>query len=356
MKKVLLITDVDFWQKNSGHRTRIAALIKYLSGQTQLTIVIACPVHESAETIIAGNLNAEFHVLEKNGILNSTGYARRLKKFIKGRFFDAVIIEYIHCSYFLNVLEDGTNVILDAHDIISDRAEEFKKHNYAGALYEISRETEVNIFNVFDHVMVLCQPDYDRVKQIMGAGNVLLCPHPVDYKQYVINEDVKNIVFVGSAYVPNVDAINFFINECWPSIAAKYPVLLNIYGTVCHELSIATTSGIRLNGFVTDTDQIYAGADIVINPVRFGAGLKIKNIEALAYGVPLITTTHGARGLEAGLNNCMLIADTAHEFTDAVELLINDFPLRRQFSFNAQKLIETHFSAKKCFDPLMAVL
>ncbi|MDB4902998.1 MAG: hypothetical protein JWQ63_2279 [Mucilaginibacter sp.] len=356
MKKVLLITDVNFWEKSSGHRMRISALIAYLTQKVLLTVVNTGPAPSNIETFLNENFKAEFFVLEKTKYLNSNGYGRRLKAFLKDKKFDTIIIEYIHSSYFLNFLTDDTQIILDAHDIISNRADEFKKFNYAGALYELSRETEIEIFNVYDNIIVLCEPDYDEITAMVGTGKALLCPHPVQSYLHPVKEDVKNIVFIASAYLPNRDAINWFVTNCWPYIITKYNVQLSVYGSVSAGPDLVGQQQIFCKGFVADIDQIYEEADIIINPVRFGAGLKIKNVEALAHGRPLVTTTHGARGIEAGINKAFLVADDAADFIQSIASLIESETLRKNLGKNAHKFINENFSAEKCFKPLLKAI
>lgn len=334
---------------------RIYSLIEYLSAHVQLTVVNTGPAPANIETVLSTNFNADFFVLEKTKYLNSNGYGRRLKAFLKGRQFDTVIVEYIHSSYFLNFLPEDVQVILDAHDIISERADEFKKYNYAGALYELPEDTEREIFNVYDHIMVLCQPDYDKLNTMICPGKALLCPHPVQLCPHPVKEKVKNIAFIASAYIPNRDAINWFITNCWPQIAAKYDVSLSIYGSVGESVA-QTDNRIFVKGFVPSLDQIYEDADIIINPVRFGAGLKIKNIEAMAHARPLVTTIHGARGLEAGFDKAFLIADDADEFIRLTGSLINSVKLRNKLSKNAGNLIARNFSAERCFQPLLKAI
>jgi glycosyltransferase involved in cell wall biosynthesis len=354
--KVLLITDVNFWEKSSGHRMRISTLIKYLSSQVQLTVVNTGPAPENIEKVLSNSFKADFFVLEKTKYLSSNGYGRRLKAFLKGKTFDTIIIEYIHCSYFLNFLIDEAKIILDAHDIMNERYQEFKKYNYADNLYEISRETETEMFNAYDYVMVLCGPDYKKVNAMIDPGKTLLCPHPVTPCIHFTRDEVKNISFVASSYFPNSDAINFFIENCWPQISEKYPVNLTIYGAICNDLRLLNNERILLKGFVTDQNQIYNDTDIIINPVRFGAGLKIKNVEALAHGLPLVTTTHGARGIEAGINKAFLVADDTKEFIKSIESLIESAKLREKLSNNAHKFIEDNLSTEKCFKPLLEVI
>lgn len=353
MKTVLLITDVNFWEKSSGNRTRIHSLVAYLSERVSLTVVNTGPAPQQIDTILKQRFDADFFVLEQNKYLSSDGYGRRLKKLLKGRRFDSVIIEYIHSSYFLNFLEFDAQVILDAHDIVSDRAEDFEKFNYKSALFALDREDEIQIFNVYDYVMAICQPDYYKISAFIGDDRTLLCPHPTIPHQSEIREEVKNIVFVASAYLPNKDAIEWFIVNCWPLIFAAHDVRLIIYGTVCSVIDISEKDGITCKGFVSDVDEIYQDADLIINPVRFGAGLKIKNVEALAHGVPLVTTSHGAHGLEPAINDALLVADDPQSTSAAIISLIADHNLRLKLSKNANRFIAEHFSPQQCFSPLL---
>jgi glycosyltransferase involved in cell wall biosynthesis len=356
MKKVLLVTDVTFWEKSSGHRVRISALIKYLAVNVNLTIVITGPAPQNIEMILGANYKAEFFILEKAKYLNSNGYGRRLKTFLRDRHFDCIIIEYIHSSYFLNFLIEETLVILDAHDIISERTAQFKKYNQAGTLYELSETTETEMFNLYDYILVLCPADRDKVASMAGHSKALLCPHPVKALRHRVRPAVKNIGFIASGYLPNADAISWFIKHCWPDISGSYDVQLCIYGSVCDWLRLCDLHQVVLKGFVADIRRIYREVDIVINPVRFGAGLKIKNLEALAHGLPLVTTSHGSRGIENGKNEAYLLANTADEFIQAISSLIEDAGLRKRLRRNAHRYVNENLTADNCFGPLLEVI
>jgi glycosyltransferase involved in cell wall biosynthesis len=354
MKKVLLVTDVNFWEKFSGNRARITELIKHLSNEIILTVVNTGPAPIGIENYLKNLYNASFFILEHNKFLNSNGYGKRLKNFIKDKDFDVVIVEYIHSSYFLNFLKDESKIILDAHDIISNRTAEFKKFNFGGKLFEMDYESEAEIFNVYDYVMVLCEPDFEEVN--MMSGNALLCPHPVQIKNIDIREEVKNIVFIASAYLPNIDAINWFIANCWQQISEKHAISLSIYGAVGASVSKLGLANINIFGFVDDLEPVYEQADIIINPVRFGAGLKIKNVEALAHGIPLITTNHGARGFEAEKNKSFLIAETPNDFFEQIGLLIAEKATRVQLSNSAKKYVEANYNHKVAFKALLTIV
>lgn len=357
MKKVLILSDINFWEDSSGHRTRLKSLISYLASKAIVTVINTGPAPSGTANLISQKYQVECIILEQCKVLSSTGYGRRLKKIIQTRKFDVVIIEYIHSSYFLNFLEGEPLLILDIHDIISERTEQFKYFGFAGESFELTKETEQEILKVYDYVMTLCIPDKHKLDIMLEAKKVLLCPYPVCTVDHPPRKTINNIIYVASSYLPNVDAINYFIRYCWPDIIAKYgQLLLIIYGTVSSKVDKFGQTNIMLLGFEPDLNIIYQSADIVINPVRFGAGLKIKNLEALAHGIPLITTRHGSRGLDPLINKGFIVADTAYEFIAAISLLIKNELLREELITNGKRFITENFSPFSCYAPLIRVI
>jgi spore maturation protein CgeB len=356
MQQVLLITDINFWVKGAGHRMRIYNLIEFLVNHVQLTVLFMGaddPDHRSA---LPGNMS-EINFITVENVTNATmeqtgSYVSNL---LKGRNFDAIIVEYIHNTYLLNYLNiDNAITILDAHDLISERTEEFKKFNYQ-SLFEMSKEFEFQVFDIYDYVMVLCEPDQEKINSYFDYSKALLCPYSTSIYQHTASLTVSNIGFIASEYDPNIDAIHFFIDNCWPFVIEKYNVSLSIYGNVCRKIN-AAGKGIKLKGFIPDLQEIYKSVDVVINPVRFGAGLKIKNIEALANGKPLITSSHGARGLETAKGKAFLTADDPASFIDALSLLIENTDYRSNLSINAHDFIKENFSPELAFAPLLEVI
>jgi len=354
MKTSLLITDVNFWQKSSGSRSRIAALIGFLSQKLNLTVVYTGPARLPQSEYFSDPF--ELIILDEETILSSEEYGRLLKKKLKNRKFDAVIIEYIHSSYFINYLNisDECKIILDMHDLISERTSEFKKFNYNDTIFELDEANEYEILGLYDYVIAICRPDHLAVSRVIGRNKSLLCPHPCVVKPHNIRETVSTIAFVASSYLPNQDGLSHFLELCWPEISNRYELKLIIAGSVCSTLKDhPLPSNISLLGFVPDLEIIYGQTDIIINPVRFGAGIKIKNIEALANGIPLVTTSHGARGLEKGVSKAFLIGDDPRAFSEAIIELIDSFERRKDMGKEAVNYISQDFSADQCFNTLM---
>ncbi len=354
MKKVFIITDVDFWVGGAGHRMRISSLVEFLNASSNLTIGYIGLIDIETENYLNSYINAKFYFFEKYKHLDLNSYGLALREYLKNNFFDVFIIEYIHNSYLLNYIDSDSKFILDVHDIISDRIKEFKKFGYKDKIFQISKKTELQIFNVFDKVIFLCEIDCNKIKAIINPEKVLLCPHPaVAVKIHRIRVEVKNIVFIASEYTPNKDGILHFIENCWPELIKNFNVHLLLYGNICNVIKLPNYKNIFLKGYCSNIAEAYEQADIIINPVRFGAGLKIKNIEALANGIPLVTTTHGARGLENGIDKAFLVANTAQGFISSLSRLIISVNLRKKLSKKAILYINSKFSVKNCFEPLL---
>ena len=99
------------------------------------------------------------------------------------------------------------------------------------------------------------------------------------------------------------------LKEIWPVIRSEYPTARwLVAGGVCESVR-QPPPGVELRGRVASLDGLYADTHLVINPMRTGTGLKIKCLEALSYGKPLVTTAVGAAGMESGVGTAFLVGD-----------------------------------------------
>ncbi|MEB0280873.1 MULTISPECIES: glycosyltransferase [unclassified Mucilaginibacter] len=359
MKKVLMITDVRFWELCSGNRVRIAQLISYISKIVDLTVAFTGPTPYNINIYLKNTYGISFYALEPLKVLNPEEYQNKFSQFLLGKHFDHIVVEYLHNSYLLECLPEHWkgSIFLDAHDIISDRQASFLKFGFNDNMFTVNAEDELNIFAAYDKVILLTTTDFNKIGSLIGKNKVLLCPHAPTTHPHLVRPSVKNIVFVASSYLPNVYAINNFIHDCWPSLLAIYDQLnLLIYGTVCDFINDHGLKRIDIKGFCPNLPDIYKTADIVINPVSFGAGAKIKNIEALGYGVPLVTSSHGASGIESQAALSFVLADTAELVIKAISTLIENYDFRKTLSKNAYQFVKNEFSADNCFRSLKKAL
>jgi len=340
----------------AGHIARISALVDFLIKHTFLTVVVLGKQHGRYYTPIHENLHVIF--LENE---NSDDKAHNLKlvnSLFEFDYYKLCIIEYINHSYFLKCIPEEVIVVLDAHDIISERNSSFQAHGYSNWDYPLTQEQEQKIYQLYDYVALISEKDYNHSKRWLPMNKLILAPHPVTPVQHPIRECVQTLAFIASDYLPNIDAIVWFLKHVWPHVTAKHNFQLHVYGMVCEKIpsKYRNMDNVVLKGFVRNVSDAYAQTDIIINPVRFGAGLKIKNMEALAHGIPLLTTTHGASGMEDGIGKAFLIADDMDDFIKKLILLATETPLRRQLSKTSRNWITEKFGEDKCFADFKKIL
>lgn len=175
------------------------------------------------------------------------------------------------------------------------------------------------------------------------------------YEQFLekLNEDFEKregLLFVGGfAHPPNADAVLWFAREVFPLIQKSLPgVCFYIVGSKVTEEIQALDSekeGIIVKGFVSEEElkNLYAQCRIVVVPLRYGAGVKGKVVEAIYNGAPIVTTSVGAEGIP-DVESILKIADEKEKFADAVIKLYSDKEQLLAMAKKTQSYIREHFS------------
>jgi hypothetical protein len=139
------------------------------------------------------------------------------------------------------------------------------------------------------------------------------------------------VMFVGALWhAPNLDGVTWFCSDVWPLVRAARPdAELRLIGSNPWSLPIdiqpfTASPGVTAVGFVPDLGAAYARAAVAVAPLRFGAGMKAKVCAAMAAGVPVVTTTVGAEGIQALPGQDLLVGDDAEAFANAVAALLSD--------------------------------
>lgn len=162
-------------------------------------------------------------------------------------------------------------------------------------------------------------------------------------------EKREGILFVGGfAHPPNADAVLWFAKEIYPLIRATEEIPFYVVGSkVTEEIKALERpgDGICIKGFVSDEElaELYKTCRIVVVPLRYGAGVKGKVIEALYYGAPIVTTSIGAEGIGEA-ETVMRIEDRPEDFAKAVTDLYRDAEYCRSLSRKTQSYIREHYS------------
>lgn len=358
MPKLLIVTYIDFWRMSAGHRSRLTSLINYFRDKVSITIVYTGAFNDEDSKIIKHHFpEITMDVLSNQGITYKE-FEERFEMYIRDKKYHFALIEYIEMSFVLPYLDSKCITLLDTHDLVANRIESFKENKLPYDGMQLTAEEELGIFKCFDYIIAIQKTDYISLTKEIEVDRLLLVPHPSNFSKKELRQEVSHVGFVASGYLPNVDGINWFLENVWPVLSLEFAITLNIYGHVCQGISKSLAEkykSVLLHGFIDELSDVYANCDVMINPVKCGAGLKIKNIEAMGNGLPLITTSHGSLGIEDGINKSFIAADTPEAFISSLKRLILRYDFRKMIAENAYAYAKGHFTERKCYQPLTEI-
>lgn len=237
------------------------------------------------------------------------------------------------------------------HDLHFRRMDmEARRNGTSDADARRMQQLERKIWGAVDRVLYPSQAEIDDVRSLAPEVDALsILPYAFDH----FNESAEpaqrsGIIFVaGFAHGPNVDAAQWLIQSVMPLVWATHPgVMLSLVGSNPTDAVRALAgSHVEVTGFVTDEDlaRRYAAARVAVVPLRFGAGVKGKVVEATQHGLPLVTTTIGAQGLD-DLDTVATVADDPVEIAAGLIALMDDDVIWLKQSRAAAAYSRAHFS------------
>ena len=197
----------------------------------------------------------------------------------------------------------------------------------------------------FRHVIAVSEHDKQLMSAWVDSSQITVIPTGVDLQQYRADLSDRKVaplvVFVGAMdWEPNVDAVEFFCHEIWPTVQAKISgAKFRIVGrNPVHRVQQFAGASIEVTGRVPAVIDHLREAAVVIVPLRIGGGTRLKIYEAMAAGKAIVSTSVGAEGLDGHHGRDIILADDAKAFAEAVLLLLQDDDLRRRYERAAAEL------------------
>ena len=256
--------------------------------------------------------------------------------------FAAVMVEYVFLSRALERVGPGVLRILDTHDVFSNRHRMYLDQGQAPAWFSCSPGQEARALRRADVVVAIKEAEAEYFRTLT-AGPVVTVGHiaRVLAPSCVPVSARHTIAILGSANAINLESTRWFVSEVLPGVRRRVPeATLVVAGSVCDGLEDAP--GVRRMGVVEDVGEVYRDAAVVVNPMRYGTGLKIKTVEAMGYGKALVTTPVGAEGLERPDGAGFRIAESAADFIEAVATLLEHEDQRLEAERAAQAHLKTY--------------
>lgn len=151
---------------------------------------------------------------------------------------------------------------------------------------------------------------------------------PLNYVKHSFNQTKNSILYVGTlSWQANIDGLIWFLKSIWPKFKIDNPcVVLNIAGKGAPDVLVDLVNmipDVNLLGFVEDLDKLYHQSRAFIAPLRFGSGIKVKVVEAMSRGIPVVTTSTGIEGLDVTNGEQLFFTDDEILFSQYLSLLMN---------------------------------
>ncbi|MBS1736085.1 MAG: glycosyltransferase [Bacteroidetes bacterium] len=361
-KKTILVIDhyVPHYDKDAGSKT----VFQYL------------------KLFVALNLNVKFigdnffrhepytTTLQQMGIevLYGPWYAENWQQWLKENHdkFDYVLLNRPHISVkYIDFIRDNTTakILYYGHDLHFMRMlKQYEIENKKELLKDAEKwkKIETSLFNKVDIVLTPSEQEKKMIDELGVTTPVYpIKPYIFDFIPEPINDfsERKDILFVGGfTHGPNADAVIWFVKEVWPLIKKKIPgaKFIVVGSNVPPEIMALSDDDTHIIGFLSETDlkKLYNKIKMVVIPLRYGAGVKGKTVEAMYNGIPFVATEFGIEGLP-GSPGFLASKNNADEFAKEVIRLYNapDSELK-ELSKMETKYIHDHFhleSVKKEF-------
>lgn len=385
--RLLYFATHQMWPLTSGNRLRDYHLARELAKRASVTFVEMCHPGEEPSTPPNDCVFDEIVSLKKRAsntpgkivrglagpsplaVLNyfDTKSADQLANLLAWGRFDTVQIEGIHLSRYLPVIQATPcrpAIVVDWQNIESELMWRYAKNATFWPKRVIARRTatllqrsEMMLLEGGETHTVVSDREQQKLLGWCPSAHVNVIPNGVDtnfFSASHISDAQKNtqsdlrkpsILYVGSMdYHANIDGVTWFAGEIWPEIAEKHPELEFVIvgrrpsGTV----RALASQRIRVTGTVEDVRPFYASAVAVVVPLRVGSGTRLKILEAMAAGVPVVSTRLGAEGIDAIPNLHLLLAENRAEMVAAINQMA-DPQSRSQLVLAAREFVANRY-------------
>lgn len=212
---------------------------------------------------------------------------------------------------------------------------------------------ERRVWKRASHIVAVSEDDASVIrKSVHSAVSVSVVPNGVDVSSFRFatkkTKGAPVFLFVGSfTWMQNRDAVAWLVRSIWPTLRERY------HGSTLRIVGRSIPAGLRklvgnhevkLLEHVENIEEEFHNADLLIAPIRIGGGTSFKILEAMASGLPVVTTSLGATGLKVTHGKELFIGNTEAELIAAVHTLLDSSKKRSEIAQNARKTIEREYA------------
>ena len=288
-------------------------------------------------------------------------FHQKLRKIFDEEKFDIVQFESVFAGPYLQTVREisGAKCVLRAHNIehiiwqrMADTSSNFLRKKYLKLLATRLKKYESEIAGKFDALLPMTRQDADVFSKINSTAKQKIIPIGLNPEVYPYKEnhnETPSLFHLGSMdWMPNQEAVEWFLENCWYEIKTASPHLkLYLAGRGFPDSLKINDSNIIYDEAVSNAVDYMQSKSIMIVPLLSGSGMRVKILQAFALGLPVVSTTIGAEGIECTDGENIIIADKPADFARAVETLTKDASLRKKIGKNARDLFLEKYSSSR---------
>lgn len=259
------------------------------------------------------------------------GHKNQFSKILKDNQYDYIIISYAYWAELIreNKYLKNAKLIIDTHDFLTSQFQNQKRFNLGKYFNK-----EVELLNLFQKIWVISS-DENYVFSQFVSSDVITIPHALEVKFQLNSTKKYDLVYVASSNEHNVKSAKWFFEEVYPKLNTTLSIC--VVGKINDH--IPELPNVTKMHFVEDLNRVYSESRVAICPMLSGSGLKIKVVEALSFGLPVVCNPRGIDGLINKTNNGCLVTEDATTFSKYIEQLLTD----KSFYQQQQTLSENFF-------------
>lgn len=380
--KVMLLAPRPPYPPRSGAEIRLNEMVRYFGTRHRVTLVYFNHLEEPnappqmqdiCERVVAvphpAALSAEDFLIGKRAPapvkwFGTTAMYEALRA-CEPQTFDAVLVESLYMTLYRELLPPQS-VLLEQNIESqmyrqfarwSERAPQGIEKSVLNATWRMMEQYENRVWAQFALRAAVSREEQEVMQRRCAVGKTIVVENGVNLARYPLltRRGRQTLLFTGAMdYVANADACVYMVREIMPRIWEQEPdVTLLLAGRNPSE-TVSGLEGARVKIIANPEDMtgVAAQATVAVVPLRIGGGTSLKVLEALAWGLPVVSTSVGCRGLAVTDGHDVLVRDDAGEFAGAVVSVLRDEELAGRLRAHGRSLVEERYGWEEIFGRL----
>lgn len=321
-------------------------------------------VYRNTDTSAAGAL---LNLFSSNSYFVSRFYFKEFEDALVSKLkqtpFDVIQLEGLFMGVYINVIRKNTKakIVLRAHNVehliwerhIANETNSIKRF-YLNLQNKRLKKFEEAVFKKVDAIISITDADKLIIEKMNTNTKVFTCITGVDLKDYELKKEVKKqentLFYFGSMdWLPNQEAVEWFIANCWEEVLKKHPNCKFIIAgrNMPQKFKHINLPNVQCIENVSDNVEFYSKYDLMLVPLLSGSGLRIKIIEGLSFGKAIVSTSIGAEGIPVQSGKELILADGKDAFIKAIDLLLNSTETKAKLEKEAKNFASTNLDNKR---------